>query len=137
MPDPEAIRGKRVLVIEDGPTTTHGGMPFGAGIVAARTCGAAEIVDPQPYAVGEIAATFEAYPEIGDLLPAMGYGEAQIRDLEATVNAVDCDLVLVATPIDLTRLIDIEKPSMRIRYSLKPTDGALEAAVREVVASST
>ncbi len=137
VPDPEAIRGKRVLVIEDGPTTTHGGMPFGAGIVAARTCGAAEIVDPQPYAVGEIAATFEAYPEIGDLLPAMGYGEAQIRDLEATVNAVDCDLVLVATPIDLTRLIDIEKPSMRIRYSLKPTDGALEAAVREVVASST
>ncbi len=137
VPDPEAIRGKRVLVIEDGPTTTHGGMPFGAGIVAARTCGAAEIVDPQPYAIGEIAATFEAYPEIGDLLPAMGYGEAQIRDLEATVNAVDCDLVLVATPIDLTRLIDIEKPSMRIRYSLKPTDGALEAAVREVVASST
>ncbi len=133
VPDPEAIRGKRVLVIEDGPTTTHGGMPFGAGVLAATEHAAAELVDPRPYAVGEIAETFAAYPEIGDLLPAMGYGDAQIRDLEATVNAVDCDLVLVATPIDLTRLIDIDKPSMRIRYSLKPHDGALEAAVRKVV----
>jgi predicted GTPase len=133
IPDPEAIRGKRVLVIEDGPTTTHGGMPFGAGVLAATQNGALELVDPRPWAVGEIAETFREYPAIGDLLPAMGYGDAQIRDLEATVNAVDCDLVLIATPIDLTRLIDIDKPAMRIRYSLEPVDGALTDAVREVV----
>ncbi len=133
IPDPDAISGKRVLVIEDGPTTTHGGMPFGAGVLAATTNGAAELVDPRPYAVGEIAKTFADYPEIGDLLPAMGYGEAQIRDLEATVNAADCDLVLVATPIDLTRLIDIGHPFMRIGYSLKPEDGALSDAVREML----
>jgi predicted GTPase len=135
VPDPDAIRDRRVLVIEDGPTTTHGGMPFGAGVLAAMQNGAGELVDPRPWAVGEIAATFREYPDIGDLLPAMGYGAAQIRDLEDTINAVDCDLVLVATPIDLTRLINIDKPSMRIRYSLEPGDGALEAAVREVVAS--
>jgi predicted GTPase len=133
VPDPEAIRGKRVLVIEDGPTTTHGGMPFGAGVLAATQNGALELVDPRPCAVGEIAKTFRQYPEIGDLLPAMGYGEAQIRDLEATVNAVDCDLVLIATPIDLSRLIDIDKPAMRITYSLKPVDGELAEAVRGVV----
>ena len=133
VPDPDAIANKRVLVIEDGPTTTHGGMPFGAGILAATEHGASELVDPRPYAVGEIAETFEKYPDIGDLLPAMGYGDQQIKDLEATINAVDCDLVLVATPIDLTRLIDIDKPSMRISYSLKPVDGALAAAVRKVV----
>ena len=134
VPDPDAIANKRVLVIEDGPTTTHGGMPFGAGILAATEHGASEFVDPRPWAVGEIAETFEKYPDIGDLLPAMGYGDQQIRDLEETVNAVDCDLVLVATPIDLTRLIEIEKPSMRIGYSLEPVDGALAAAVRKVVA---
>jgi predicted GTPase len=136
VPQPAAIEGKRVLVIEDGPTTTHGGMPFGAGVLAATAHGAAELVDPRPYAVGEIAETFQQYPDIGDLLPAMGYGDAQIRDLEATVNAVDCDLVLVATPIDLTRLIDIEQPSMRIGYSLPPADGALEAAVGELFAAA-
>ena len=130
VPDPEAIAGKRVLVIEDGPTTTHGGMKFGAGVVAATEHDAAELVDPRPWAVGEIAATYEKYPDIGNLLPAMGYGDAQIRDLEATVNAVDCDLVIVATPIDLTSLIDIGKPSMRIGYSLLPEDGALTDAVR-------
>lgn len=135
IPDPDAIEGKRVLVIEDGPTTTHGGMPYGAGIMAATTCGVGELVDPRPFAVGEIADTYEQYPNIGDLLPAMGYGETQIRDLETTVNAVDCDLVLVATPIDLTRLIDIEKPSMRIGYSLKPVDGRLAELVRETVRS--
>ena len=118
VPDPDAIKGKRVLAIEDGPTTTHGGMPFGAGILAARQNGVGELVDPRQWAVGEIADTFEKYPDTGPLLPAMGYGEAQIRDLEATVNAVDCDLVLVATPIDLTRLITIDKPSMRIGYRL-------------------
>jgi predicted GTPase len=93
-------------------------MPFGAGILAARQSDVGELVDPRPWAVGEIADTFEHYPDTGPLLPAMGYGEVQIRDLEATVNAVDCDLVLVATPIDLTRLITIDKPSMRIGYRL-------------------
>jgi predicted GTPase len=133
VPDPDAIKGKRVLAIEDGPTTTHGGMPFGAGVLAARENGAAELVDPRSWAVGEIAETFEHYPDIGALLPAMGYGDAQIRDLEATVNAVDCDLVLVATPIDLTRLIDIEKPHMRIGYHLPGVDGVLAEAVRRAV----
>ena len=136
IPNPGEIGGKRVLVIEDGPTTTHGGMPFGAGVLAATSNGAAELVDPRPYAVGEIAETFDAYPDIGDLLPAMGYGDAQIRDLEATVNAVECDLVLVATPIDLTRLIDIVHPYMRIGYSLQPEDGELADAVRKVVGAA-
>jgi predicted GTPase len=135
IPDPEAIAGKRALVIEDGPTTTHGGMPYGAGIMAATLCGVSELVDPRPYAVGEIAETYEKYPDIGDLLPAMGYGEQQIRDLEETVNAVDCDLVLVATPIDLTRLIRIEKPHMRIGYSLKPADGQLSEFVADAARS--
>ncbi len=133
VPDPDAIRDKRVLVIEDGPTTTHGGMPFGAGVLAAMENHAGELVDPRPWAVGEIAETFEKYPDIGDLLPAMGYGDEQIRDLEATVNAVDCDLVLVATPIDLTRLIEIEQPTMRIGYSLPADDGSLTAAVKRLV----
>ena len=133
VPDPDAIVDKRVLVIEDGPTTTHGGMPFGAGVLAAMENHAAELVDPRPWAVGEIAETFKKYPDIGDLLPAMGYGDAQIRDLEATVNAVDCDLILVATPIDLTRLINIEKPNMRIGYSLQAEDGMLTEAVKRVV----
>jgi predicted GTPase len=133
VPEPDAIEGKRVLVIEDGPTTTHGGMPFGAGVLAATENGAAELVDPRPWAVGEIAETFAKYPDIGDLLPAMGYGDVQIRDLEDTVNAVDCDLVLVATPIDLTRLIDIDKPCMRIGYSLQPEDGRLAEAVRQTL----
>jgi len=133
VPDPELIRGKRVLAIEDGPTTTHGGMPFGAGSLAATMYGAAELVDPRPWAVGDIAETFERYPQIGPLLPAMGYGEAQIRDLQATVNAVDCDLVLVATPIDLTRLIDIDKPHMRISYHLLSEDGTLSEAVARLV----
>ena len=134
VPDPAAIRGKRVLVIEDGPTTTHGGVPFGAGSLAATTHGASELVDPRPWAVGEIAETFEHYPDIGPLLPAMGYGDEQVRDLQATVDAVDCDLVLVATPIDLTRLITIDKPHMRIAYYLAPADGALAEAVRQAVA---
>ena len=108
-------------------------MPFGAGVMAARLHEAAELVDPRTNAVGEIAATFEKYPEIGPLLPAMGYGDAQIRDLEATVNAVDCDLVLVATPIDLTRLIDIKKPHMHIGYRLASDNGALAAAVSRLV----
>ena len=133
VPEPDVIAGKRVLAIEDGPTTTHGGMAFGAGVLAARENGASELVDPRPWAVGEIARTFECYPEIGALLPAMGYGDTQVRDLEATVNAVDCDLVLVATPIDLTRLIRIDKPHMRIGYSLEAADGTIEDAVARCV----
>ncbi len=129
VPDPESIRGKRVLAIEDGPTTTHGGMAFGAGVLAARENGAAELVDPRPWAAGEIAETFRKYPATGALLPAMGYGDAQVRDLEATVNAVECDLVLVATPIDLTGLIDIRKPHMRIGYFMPAGDGTITEAV--------
>jgi len=133
VPDPELIKGKRVLAIEDGPTTTHGGVPFGAASLAATMHGAAELVDPRPWAVGEIAETFDRYPQVGPLLPAMGYGVAQINDLQATVNAVDCDLVLVATPIDLTKLIDIDKPNMRIGYHLLSDDGVLFEAVKRVV----
>ncbi len=134
VPDPAMIAGKRVLAIEDGPTTTHGGMPFGAAVMAARLNGAAELVDPRSAAVGEIAATYAQYPDVGPLLPAMGYGEAQIRDLEATVAAVDCDLVLVGTPIDLTRLIEIRQPHMYIGYRLEAQDGALAKAVSAVLA---
>ncbi len=133
VPQPDLITGKKVLVIEDGPTTTHGGMPFGAGVVAARLNNAAEIVDPRPWAVGEIAETFEKYPDIGPLLPAMGYGETQIRDLEKTVNAVECDLVIVATPIDLTRLLTIERPHMHIGYRLGSSDGAITNAIKSVI----
>lgn len=117
--DPDAIRGKRVLVIEDGPTLTHGEMNYGAGYVAANYFDAAEIVDPAPYAVRSIAATFANYPNARGILPAMGYGDTQIRDLEETVNSTPADMVLIATPIDLARLIDIEKPSQRVRYSLQ------------------
>jgi predicted GTPase len=131
VPDAAAIKGKRVLAIEDGPTTTHGGMAFGAGVLAARRAGAAELVDPRPWAVGDIAETFKTYPDTGALLPAMGYGDAQVRDLETTVNAVDCDLVLIATPIDLTRLIRIDKPHQRIGYSLSEIgDGLTQAVTR-------
>ena len=116
---PDAIRGKRVLVIEDGPTLTHGGMAYGAGVVAARRFGAAELVDPRRYAVRSIAATFENYPHTGPLLPAMGYGDEQVRDLEETINATDCDLVLSATPIDLRRILNVRHPMDRVRYELQ------------------
>lgn len=116
---PAAVRGQRVLVVEDGPTLTHGEMAYGAGVVAARRFGAAELVDPRPYAVRTIAATFEKYPHVGPLLPAMGYGESQTRDLEETINATPCDLVLVATPIDLRRLINVRHPVDRVRYELQ------------------
>ncbi len=123
--DPEAIRGKRVLVIEDGPTLTHGEMAYGAGWVAARRFGAVEIVDPRPYAVGSIISTYQKYPKTGQILPAMGYGEAQVRDLEATINRAEVDMVISATPIDLTRIIKVNKPMQRVRYELqeigKPT----------------
>ncbi|MDY6874871.1 MAG: cyclic 2,3-diphosphoglycerate synthase [Chloroflexota bacterium] len=117
--DPAAVQGKRVLVIEDGPTLTHGEMAYGAGVVAARRFGAAELVDPRPYAVRSIAATLEKYPHIGPLLPAMGYGDEQIQDLEETINATPCDLVLVATPIDLRRVVNIRHPVDRVRYELQ------------------
>jgi predicted GTPase len=115
----ERITGRRVLVVEDGPTLTHGEMRFGAGTVLARKLGAAEIVDPRPFAVGSIAATYDTYPTIGRVLPAMGYGEAQIRELEATIARVPCDVVVVGTPIDLGRLVEIDRPSVRARYELQ------------------
>lgn len=117
--EPDAIRGKRLLVVEDGPTLTHGEMAYGAGYVAARRFGAGEIVDPRPYAVGSIKATYEKYPSTGAILPAMGYGDQMMRDLEATINAADVDLVLSGTPIDLTRVIKINKPIQRVRYELQ------------------
>ncbi len=117
--DPALITGKRVLVVEDGPTLTHGGMRYGAGVVCARKLGAAELIDPRPYLVGELAKTFETYPGIGPILPAMGYGEKQVRDLEATIGRIGCDAVVVATPIDLRRIVKIEQPSVRVRYDLQ------------------
>lgn len=117
--DPEVIRGKKVLVIEDGPTLTHGGMTFGAGVLAAKTFGAKEIVDPRPFAVKSIAETYEKYPSTGALLPAMGYGGQQLKDLETTINHVPCDAVVIGTPIDLRRIIHIKKPSVRVQYSLE------------------
>ena len=117
--DPAVIRGKKVLVVEDGPTLTHGEMTYGAGTVAAEKFGAADMVDPRPYAVGKIAETFEKYPEIGVLLPAMGYSDQQIKDLETTINATDCDSVIIGTPIDLRRVVKIDKPSTRVYYDLQ------------------
>ena len=117
--DPLAIRGQRVLVVEDGPTLTHGGMAYGAGWVAARRFGAAEIVDPRPFAVGSILQTYRNYPSTGDILPAMGYGEEMVRELEQTINNADVDMVIIGTPIDLAGLLKINKPSQRVRYELQ------------------
>lgn len=117
--DPAAIRGKRVLVVEDGPTLTHGEMAYGAGWVAARRFGASEIVDPRPYARGSIQATYAKYPTTGAVLPAMGYGDQQTKELEETINRADVDLVIIGTPIDLTRVIKINKPTQRVRYELQ------------------
>ncbi len=119
--DPGAISGKRVLVVEDGPTLTHGGMKYGAGTLAAKKFGAQEIVDPRPFAVRSIAETFRKYPQTGVLLPAMGYGPEQMQDLEATIEAVPCDTVLIGTPIDLRRVISISKATTRVQYSLEET----------------
>jgi predicted GTPase len=116
---PDLVTGRRVLVIEDGPTLTHGEMRFGAGTVLAKKCGAREIVDPRSYAVGSIAETYRSYPGIGALLPAMGYGDQQVRDLEATIERVPCDVVIVGTPIDLSRIVKISKPAVRARYELQ------------------
>ena len=117
--DASLIRGKRVLVVEDGPTLTHGEMKIGAGVVAARKFGAAELVDPRPFTVGRLSETFRLYPGIGTLLPAMGYGEQQLKDLETTINNTDCDSVIIATPIDLNRIIKITKPNTRVYYDLQ------------------
>jgi len=116
--NPGVIRGKRVLVVEDGPTLTHGEMKLGAGVVAARKYGASGLVDPRPFTVGKLSETFRIYPEIGHLLPAMGYGEQQLKDLETTINSADCDSVIIGTPIDLNRVINIKKPNTRVYYDL-------------------
>jgi len=116
---PELIKGKRVLVVEDGPTLTHGGMEYGAGMIAAWNYGASEIVDPRPYTVKSITDTYKKYPKIGVLLPAMGYGDEQVKDLEETINRTDCDSVVIGTPIDLGRILKINKPSTRVKYELQ------------------
>jgi predicted GTPase len=121
--DPARIAGKRVLVVEDGPTLTHGGMAWGAGVLAARAAGA-ELVDPRPYAVGSIAGTFAAWPHIGECLPAMGYSATQVEELSATIAAVPCDAVLVATPVDLRRLLELERPAARVQYTAELQGGA-------------
>ncbi len=133
--DPAAVTGRRVVVVEDGPTLTHGSMSFGAGVVGAKDAGAATIVDPTPFAVGALAATYERYPNARGILPAMGYGEAQTRDLEATIRAmVDAgvvDAVVSGTPIDLTRVLTVDVPLVRARYSLREQEpGRIEAALR-------
>jgi predicted GTPase len=116
---PELIKNKKVLIIEDGPTLTHGGMAYGAGFVAAGRSGVKEIIDPRPFAVGSIKDTFNKYPQTGKILPAMGYGRKQIEDLEATINSSPVDAVVIATPIDLLKLIKINKPAVRVRYELR------------------
>jgi len=128
----ELVAGKSVLVIEDGPTLTHGEMKFGAGTVAAQKFGAAKIIDPRPYTTGEIKKTYESYPNIGVLLPAMGYSDRQIRDLETTINRVPCDVVIVGTPIDLNRIIKIKKPALRVTYELEEIgEPSLRTILRE------
>lgn len=122
--DPDQIAGRRVLVIEDGPTLTHGGMLYGAGVVAARRCGAGEIVDPRPLAVGTMRDVYRKY-DIGPVLPAMGYSDQQLRELGQMINAADADLVVIATPVDLARLVSINKPALRVRYDLAETEGSL------------
>jgi predicted GTPase len=131
-PGPDLL-GKYVLVVDDGPTLTHGGMPFGAGLVAAREAGAAKIVDPRPFAVGSIKDTFEEWPQLTNVLPAMGYGETQLRELEATINAADCDVVVTGTPIDLGRLIDCRHPIRHVRYSLEEVGSPTLADVLEPI----
>jgi predicted GTPase len=116
---PYLVKGQRVLVVEDGPTLTHGEMLYGAGVVAARQCGAAELVDPRPYAVGSIHCTFDRYPHLTNLLPAMGYSAMQRHELEETIRRTPCDLVLVATPIDLSRVIKLDQPNLRVTYEVE------------------
>jgi predicted GTPase len=134
--EPDAIRGKRVLVVEDGPTLTHGEMAYGAGVVAARRFGAAEIVNPRPYAVGSILEIYEKYPTTGNVLPAMGYGQEQVQELEQTIDNTPCDLVIVATPVDLRRVVKIDKPSQRVRYEIQEIGRPDLADVLESVLST-
>jgi predicted GTPase len=130
--DPEEIRGKRVLAVEDGPTLTHGDMAYGAAVLAARKFGAAELVDPRPFAVGSIKDTYAKYPHMTELLPAMGYGDKQTSELAGTINGSDADVVLIGTPIDLRRIVDIEKPAMRVTYKLEEIgEPTLEGILRE------
>ena len=117
--DPEAIKGKKVLVVEDGPTLTHGDMAYGAGVIVSQTLGAGEIIDPRPYAVGSIEATFAKYSHLSNLLPAMGYGKTQIEELEKTINDSPAELVVIGTPIDLRRIMNIKKPAVRVFYELE------------------
>jgi len=134
--DPELIRGKKALVVEDGPTLTHGGMTYGAGWFAAKNAGAAEIVDARPYAVGTIKATYEKYPNASAILPAMGYGDTQVKELEETINATPADVVVEGTPIDLKRIITVNKPVANVTYELEEIEpGVIEAAVKEILAS--
>ncbi len=131
---PELVRGKRALVVEDGPTLTHGGMTFGAGLVAAKKAGAAAIVDPKPFAVGSLEATYRKYPNAAGILPAMGYGDAQVKDLAETIERTPCDVVVVGTPIDLTRVVRLGKPVVRVRYELEEAvPGRLAAELSKVV----
>ena len=131
------IRGRSVVVVEDGPTLTHGGMTFGAGVVAARRFGASGMIDPRPYAKGELAATLAKYPALDRLLPAMGYGELQIRELAAALEATPADVILAETPIDLTRVLDVSKPIVRLRYELEPLDATLDEALAPVIARAS
>ena len=134
--DPSVVAGRRVLAIEDGPTLTHGEMTIGAAVVAATKYGATEFVDPRPFLVGKLKETFEIYPNIGAILPAMGYGEQQLRDLEATINATDCDAVVIGTPIDLARIVNIEKPNTRVFYDLQEIgEPTLTSVLDEFVAA--
>jgi predicted GTPase len=134
---PDLVRGRKVLVIEDGPTLTHGGMGFGAGVVAARAAGAAQIIDPRPFAVGSIHATYQKYPNAAGILPAMGYGDEQIRELEETIRRTPADAVIAGTPIDLTRVLKIDRPILRVRYDLREiVPGRIEHAVKTALASA-
>ncbi len=129
----ELIKGKRVLVIEDGPTLTHGGMEFGSGMVAAKKFGASEIVDPRPFAVGSIKDTFQHYSHLEMVLPAMGYGDRQLGELEETINSIDCDAVVSGTPIDITRVVNVEKPICRVKYELEEKGTGLEEAINKFI----
>jgi predicted GTPase len=133
--NPQAVKGKRVLVVEDGPTVTHGGMAYGAGVLAAKQYGAATLVDPRPAAVGSLRETFRTNPHLDCLLPAMGYGIDQIHELEQTINRVDCDLVLLATPVDLRRLITIRQASCLVRYEFEDTGGKLRGILMNALAN--
>jgi predicted GTPase len=134
---PELVRGARVLVIEDGPTLTHGGMSFGAGVLAARQAGARELVDPHPHAVGSIADTFARFPHLGHVLPAMGYGPDQVRELEETIRRTDCDAVVIATPVDLAQIIEIRQPTCRVTYEFQERPGpSLREVLRPVIAKA-